>query len=210
MTSLNSKLQLALLNRKKSRNLLEKGFTLVELMIVIVIVGVLSSVALPQFLNQRQKAQSTECTAKMASLLQQVRSDYQIDQDASEAMNSIVAGTIATGRLTASPTTAGASVTNVDDLSFNSDNGLFLYTVPPTTTSTDTEAQIKCNAWTSTSLSTTEYPNADADGRLGGKGMHGCINLVTGKILMSRRLEAPGAAYALDCKGSITTPIGTI
>ena len=28
MTSLNSKLQLALLNRKKGRNLLEKGFTL--------------------------------------------------------------------------------------------------------------------------------------------------------------------------------------
>ena len=39
MTSLNSKMQLALLNRKKGRNLLEKGFTLVELMVVIVIVG---------------------------------------------------------------------------------------------------------------------------------------------------------------------------
>ena len=38
MTTLNSKLQLALLNRKKRRNILEKGFTLVELMIVIVIV----------------------------------------------------------------------------------------------------------------------------------------------------------------------------
>ena len=39
MTTLNSRLQLAMLNRKKGRNLLEKGFTLVELMIVIVIVG---------------------------------------------------------------------------------------------------------------------------------------------------------------------------
>jgi type IV pilus assembly protein PilA len=57
MTSLNSKLQLALLNRKKGRNLLEKGFTLVELMIVIVIVGVLSAVALPQFLGVKDKAE---------------------------------------------------------------------------------------------------------------------------------------------------------
>ena len=45
MTTLNSRLQLAILNRKKSRNALEKGFTLVELMIVIVIVGILSAVA---------------------------------------------------------------------------------------------------------------------------------------------------------------------
>ena len=39
MTTLNHRLTLALLNRKKSKNILEKGFTLVELMIVIVIVG---------------------------------------------------------------------------------------------------------------------------------------------------------------------------
>ena len=58
MTTLNSKLQLALINRKKSKNLLQKGFTLVELMIVIVIVGVLSAVALPQFLGVRDRAET--------------------------------------------------------------------------------------------------------------------------------------------------------
>ena len=75
MTSLNSKLQLALLNRKKGRNLLEKGFTLVELMIVIVIVGILSSVALPNFLAQTTKAKATECTSKMGAILSQVASE---------------------------------------------------------------------------------------------------------------------------------------
>jgi type IV pilus assembly protein PilA len=56
-------------NRKK--NLLQQGFTLVELMIVIVIVGILSAVALPNFLNQTSKAKATECTTKLGSILSQ-------------------------------------------------------------------------------------------------------------------------------------------
>jgi type IV pilus assembly protein PilA len=76
MTSLNSKLQLAVLNRKKGRNLLEKGFTLVELMIVIVIVGILSSVALPNFLSQSNKARAIEGKMQVATILKQAGSLY--------------------------------------------------------------------------------------------------------------------------------------
>ena len=74
MTPLNSRLQLALLNRKKGRNALEKGFTLVELMIVIVIVGILSAIALPNFLSQTAKAKITEPLGKVSAGLKQAQS----------------------------------------------------------------------------------------------------------------------------------------
>ena len=77
MTTLNSQLQLALLNQKKKRNLLEKGFTLVELMIVIVIVGILSAVALPNFLAQTDKAKGTEAKSQIASAIKRAHADSQ-------------------------------------------------------------------------------------------------------------------------------------
>ena len=76
MTTLNNKLQLALLKRKKARNKLEKGFTLVELMIVIVIVGVLSAVALPNFLGQTNKAKGTEARSQISSIVKGAAASY--------------------------------------------------------------------------------------------------------------------------------------
>ena len=76
MTTLNNRLQLALLNRRSSKNVLEKGFTLVELMIVIVIVGILSAVALPNFLNQTKKARATEATSAISAAFKNAQQLY--------------------------------------------------------------------------------------------------------------------------------------
>jgi type IV pilus assembly protein PilA len=79
MTTLNSRLQLAFLNRKKGRNLLEKGFTLVELMIVIVIVGVLSAVALPNFLGTKDKAEAGAGVGSLVGLAKECANNAILD-----------------------------------------------------------------------------------------------------------------------------------
>ena len=78
MTTLNNRLQLALLNSKRGKSPLEKGFTLVELMIVIVIVGILSAVALPNFLSQTERAKATEGTSKLSGLLKEAHAEYNL------------------------------------------------------------------------------------------------------------------------------------
>jgi len=42
---------------KKRNKLTQAGFTLVELLIVIVVIGILSAIAIPNFLNTRDRAQ---------------------------------------------------------------------------------------------------------------------------------------------------------
>ena len=50
-----------------------------ELMIVIVIVGILSAIALPNFLNNTTKAKTTEAKTKISAILKDAHAEYQLD-----------------------------------------------------------------------------------------------------------------------------------
>jgi type IV pilus assembly protein PilA len=81
MNRTQTKLIQALAKRRQKLRSGASGFTLVELMIVVVIVGILSAVALPNFLSQTDKAKATEATTKISALLKEAHAEYQFDGD---------------------------------------------------------------------------------------------------------------------------------
>lgn len=52
-------------NKKANKN---SGFTLIELLVVIIIIGILSAIALPSFLNQAAKARASEARTNVGAM----------------------------------------------------------------------------------------------------------------------------------------------
>lgn len=72
------------------------AFTLVELLVVVAIVGILSAIALPNFLAQTDKAKATEAKTHMASTLKQAHAKFLEDGAAPESTNTNMNSTYGT------------------------------------------------------------------------------------------------------------------
>src|SRR5258708_3216943 len=67
--------------RKNARDRGEEGFTLIELMVVVLIIAILIAIAIPTFLGARQKAQDRAAQSNLRNALTAAKTAYVDSQD---------------------------------------------------------------------------------------------------------------------------------
>lgn len=104
----------------KAMNEKEKGFTLIELLVVIIIIGILAAIAIPVFMNQRQRAVDAGIKSDLRSIANEIESYYADAQEYPEDGDVDVTG---------NPVTVPAALTGGTDaeITVSDDETTFTY-----------------------------------------------------------------------------------
>ncbi|MBI1334296.1 MAG: prepilin-type N-terminal cleavage/methylation domain-containing protein [Armatimonadetes bacterium] len=103
----------------KRNNMRNRAFTLVEIMIVVLIIGILMAIAVPNFVKARESSRKNSCIANLKqidSAKEQWAMDNKKDAGASVAMTDLVGATL---YLKANPSCPSGGTYTVDNIGTN-------------------------------------------------------------------------------------------
>lgn len=122
----------------------QKGFTLIELMIVIAIIGIIASIAIPSYNDYVKKGMAATATSALADARIKIEQCYQDTRDYSNAACTALCPAAATSFTYACPMTAGGY-----DLTATGGGKVagFVYTVDEENVKTSTYDGVAGNCW---------------------------------------------------------------